>query len=102
MDWRDEDEAADYPQLTATWAHVQQLCRCASFEHMGSGNAQLLSRGSAVCTATGYGLEDRRVGVRVPSRVKNFNVSGVHPTSYPMDTSTFLTFVPCGDKLFAG
>jgi hypothetical protein len=42
--------------------------------------------------ATGYGLDDRGVGVRVPIRAK-FSYphvvktgSGAHPTSYPMGT----------------
>jgi hypothetical protein len=37
-------------------------------------------RDSAVYIATGYGLDDRGVGVLVPAG------SGVHPTSYPMGT----------------
>jgi hypothetical protein len=44
--------------------------------------------------ATGYGLDDRRVGVRVPVGSKNcfiFRVahtgSGAHPSAYPMDIS---------------
>jgi hypothetical protein len=36
----------------------------------------------AVDIATGYGLDDREVGVRVPIGTG----SGVHPTSYPMST----------------
>jgi hypothetical protein len=50
---------------------------------------------SSVGTATGYGLEDRGVGVRVPegSKVYLLHVvqagSGVHPTSYPMSTWVF-------------
>jgi hypothetical protein len=50
------------------------------------------SRDSVVGIATGYGLDDRGVGVRVPvgSRIFFLYVvqtgSGVHPTSYPMGT----------------
>jgi hypothetical protein len=47
------------------------------------------SRDSSVGIATGYGLEDGGVGVRVPVR-QQFSLlhvvqtsSGVHPTSYP-------------------
>jgi hypothetical protein len=42
--------------------------------------------------ATGYGLDDRGVGVRVPvgSRIFTFHIvqtgSGFRPTSYPLDT----------------
>jgi hypothetical protein len=49
-------------------------------------------RDSAVSIATGYGLDDRGVGVRVPvgSRIFFPHVvqigSGVHPTFYPMGT----------------
>jgi hypothetical protein len=48
------------------------------------------SRDSVVGIATGYGLEDQGVGVRVPGG-QEFSLlhvvqagSGVHPTSYPM------------------
>jgi hypothetical protein len=48
---------------------------------------------SAVGIATGYGLHDREVAVRVPVG-QEFSLlhvvqtgSGVHPASYPMDTS---------------
>jgi hypothetical protein len=50
------------------------------------------SRNSAVGTATGYGLESRRLGVRVLVGLRFFCLhvaqtgSGAHPTSYPMDT----------------
>jgi hypothetical protein len=51
-----------------------------------------MSRDSVVGTATGYGLEDGGVGVRVPVG-QEFSVlhvvqigSVVHPTSYPMGT----------------
>jgi hypothetical protein len=53
------------------------------------------SRGSAVGLATGYGLDDRGVGVRVPigSRIFTFHIvrtgSGVHPTSYLVGTGAF-------------
>jgi hypothetical protein len=43
--------------------------------------------------ATGYGLDDRMVGVRFPAGAGNFFLrhciqtsSGVHPASYPMGT----------------
>jgi hypothetical protein len=41
--------------------------------------------------ATGYGLDDRGVGVPSPGRVKNFlhsvqTGSGAHPASYPVGT----------------
>jgi hypothetical protein len=61
----------------------------------------LSSRASAVGIATGYGLDGRGVGVRVPDRVKNFLFSTssrppleAHPASYPMGTGTLLH----GDK----
>jgi hypothetical protein len=43
---------------------------------------------SAVGIATGYGLDDREVGVRVPvgSRIFSSARSGAHPASYPMGT----------------
>jgi hypothetical protein len=53
------------------------------------------SRDSAAGIATGYGLDDRGVGVRVlvGSRIfySHFVESdpGVHPTFYPMDTGGF-------------
>jgi hypothetical protein len=52
-----------------------------------------MSRDSVVGIATGYGLDDRGVGVRVPVGVKDFLFStssrpalGPHPASYPMVT----------------
>jgi hypothetical protein len=51
----------------------------------------IMSRDSSVDTATGYGMEDRGFGVRVPEGSRIFSTSsrlalGVHPTSYPMGT----------------
>jgi hypothetical protein len=48
-----------------------------------------MSRDSSVGIATGYGLDDRGVGVRVPVGVKNFLFStssrpALGLTSYPM------------------
>jgi hypothetical protein len=49
-------------------------------------------RDSAVGIATGYGLEDREVGVRVPVGLRTFSSSHrpdqlwAHPASYPMGT----------------
>jgi hypothetical protein len=51
-----------------------------------------MSRGSVVGIATGYGLDDQGVGVRVPigSEFLLLHVvqtgSEAHPTSYPMGT----------------
>jgi hypothetical protein len=46
---------------------------------------------SSVGIATGYGLEDRMIGVRFPAGAANFSLlygvqtgSGAHPASYPM------------------
>jgi hypothetical protein len=49
---------------------------------------------SVVGVATGYGLDGQGVGVPSPARVKNFlhvvqTGSGVHQTSYPMDTGNY-------------
>jgi hypothetical protein len=50
------------------------------------------SRDSVVGIATGYGLDNREVGVRVPvgSRISSSSRrpdgSGAHPASYPMGT----------------
>jgi hypothetical protein len=50
------------------------------------------SRDSVIGIATGYGLDDRGVGVRVPVESRIFSSprcpdrSGVRPTSYPMGT----------------
>jgi hypothetical protein len=48
---------------------------------------------SSVGTATGYGLDDRMIGVPFPARAGNFSLlhhvhtgSGVHLVSYPMGT----------------
>jgi hypothetical protein len=52
-------------------------------------------RDCAVGIATGYGLDDREVGVRVPvgSRMSSLHVvqtgPGVHATSYLMSTGGF-------------
>jgi hypothetical protein len=51
----------------------------------------LRSRGSPVGIATGYGLDDRGVGVPSPGRIKNFlyvdqTGSGAHPASYTVGT----------------
>jgi hypothetical protein len=51
-------------------------------------------RDSSVGIATDYGLDDRMIGVRIPSGAGNFflhhswfqNGSGTHPASYPMGT----------------
>jgi hypothetical protein len=51
-----------------------------------------MNRNSVVGTATGYGQDDRGVGVRVPVRQEFslFHVvhtaSGAYPASYPMET----------------
>jgi hypothetical protein len=51
-----------------------------------------VSRDSAVSIATGYGLDDRGVRVRVPVELRIFFpphhpwAFGAHPASYPMDT----------------
>jgi hypothetical protein len=48
----------------------------------------------AVDVATGYGLDDRGVGFRIPvgSRIFTFSLSadrsGVHQTSYPISTGS--------------
>jgi hypothetical protein len=53
------------------------------------------SRDSSVGIATGYELDGRGVGVRVPvgSRIlsspRRPDRLGVHPTSYPMGTGTY-------------
>jgi hypothetical protein len=56
---------------------------------LSSGN----SRDSSVGIATGYGLDDRMIGVRIPAVAGNFSLrhhvktgSGAHPASYPMVT----------------
>jgi hypothetical protein len=52
----------------------------------------MLGRDSVIGKATGYGLDDQGVRVRVPveSRISPLHVvrtgSGVHPTFYPMGT----------------
>jgi hypothetical protein len=53
-----------------------------------------INRDSAVAIATGYGLDDRGVRVRVPGGARIFSSpcrqigSGAHPASYPMDTGS--------------
>jgi hypothetical protein len=50
------------------------------------------SRDSLVGIATGYGLDDRGFGVRVPVGSRIFSSSHrprVHPTSYPMGTGGY-------------
>jgi hypothetical protein len=49
--------------------------------------------GSSVSTVSGYGLDDRAVGVRSPAEAKDFSSnlcvqtgSGAHPASSPMVT----------------
>jgi hypothetical protein len=51
-----------------------------------------ISRNSSFGKATGYGLDDRMVGVRFPAEAGYFSLrhhvqtgSGTHPASYPMD-----------------
>jgi hypothetical protein len=48
------------------------------------------SKDSSVGIATGYGLDDRMIGVRFPAGATNFSLhhrvqtgSGAHPASYP-------------------
>jgi hypothetical protein len=52
------------------------------------------SRDSSVGIATGYGLDDRMIGVRFLEGAGNFSLryhvqtgSGAHPASYPMRTT---------------
>jgi hypothetical protein len=52
------------------------------------------SRNSSVGIASGYGLDDRTIGVRFPAGAGNFYLrhrvqtgSGAHPTFYPIGTS---------------
>jgi hypothetical protein len=54
---------------------------------------ELESRGSSVGLATGYGLDDWDLRVRVPAGANNISLlhrvqigSGAHLTSYPLDT----------------
>jgi hypothetical protein len=56
------------------------------------------SRDNSVGIATGYGLEDRMIGVQFPAGDANFSLhhqvqtgSGVYPVSYPMDTRASFT-----------
>jgi hypothetical protein len=56
------------------------------------------SRDSSVGIATGYGLDDRMIGVRFPAGAENFSLpylvqtgSGAHPASYPVVTRGFLS-----------
>jgi hypothetical protein len=55
-----------------------------------------VTQDSVVGIATGYGLDDREVGVRVPIESRNFSSpidqtgSGVPPTSYSMGTGRSL------------
>jgi hypothetical protein len=50
-----------------------------------------MSRDITVGIATGYGLDDRMIGVRFPVKAGNFTLrhlvqtgSSAHPTNYPM------------------
>jgi hypothetical protein len=52
-----------------------------------------MSQDSSVDIVTGYGLDDRIIGVRLPAGAGNFssyhgvqNGFGAHPGSYPMGT----------------
>jgi hypothetical protein len=60
------------------------------WRHFDIYNGILWSQRSEVGIATGYGLDERGVGVRVPggSRISSDHIvqtgSGVHPSSYPM------------------
>jgi hypothetical protein len=52
-----------------------------------------MSRDSSVGIVTGYGLDNRMIGVRLPEEAGNFSLrhhyqtgSGAHPASYPMGT----------------
>jgi hypothetical protein len=58
-----------------------------------SDNGGALSRDSSVGIATGYGLDDRMIGVRFPAGVGNSSLrhrvqtgSGARPAIYPMST----------------
>jgi hypothetical protein len=64
-----------------------------SIEELIVGTMILQSRDSSVGIATGYGLEDRMIGVRFPTGAGNFslhhrvqNGSRAHPVSYPTGT----------------
>jgi hypothetical protein len=57
-----------------------------------------LSRDSSVGIATGYGLDDRTIGVRFPVGAGNCSLrhrvqtgSGAHPASYPMGIGNSFT-----------
>jgi len=53
-----------------------------------------MSRDSSIGIETGYGLDDRMIGVRLPAEAGYFSLryrvqtgSGAHPPSYPMGTA---------------
>jgi hypothetical protein len=57
----------------------------------------LTSRDSSVGIATGYGLDNRMIGVRFPAGAGNFSIQrrvqtscGAYPASYPMGSVFFL------------
>jgi hypothetical protein len=59
----------------------------------GRTRKKLKDRDSSLGIATGYGLDDRVIGVRFPEGAGNFSLrhhvqtgSGDHPASYPMGT----------------
>jgi hypothetical protein len=70
--------------------YVTWLCMAL---HYTTSYCVMMSRDSLVCIATGYGLDDRMIGVRFPVGAGNFSLlprvqtgSGTHPASYPLGT----------------
>jgi hypothetical protein len=57
--------------------------------------SHILNRDSSVGVATGYGLDDRMIGIRFPAGDGNFSLRhhvrtrlGAHPASYPIGNVT--------------
>jgi hypothetical protein len=64
------------PHLLQTWIlGLPSLMRSVPCGFADENSSCTSSRDSAVGIATGYGLDDWEVGVRVPGRVKNFHFS---------------------------
>jgi hypothetical protein len=84
-----------YLTPTATeQGHIYTIHSLTLYSNIYRDLCQYVSRDSAVGVATGYGLDDSEVGVRVPvgSRIitspRRPNGFGVHPTSYPKGTGS--------------
>jgi glutamine synthetase len=71
--------------LTAEFLKVLYHVNIYQFCHLNN-KYRYWKQDSAIGIATGYGLDNRRIGVRIPVNSRYHSDSATHPTSYPLGT----------------